>query len=110
MVRRLISISSDKNLAYLDRSAYLIMHHLYHHGPAGVKALAEQFHQDNSTLSRQASSLEQKEHIYKIPDPQDGRAYHYALTELGKSELIRYKEARATRIEQLLYGWSEEEQ
>ena len=110
LIRRVTSISGDKKLAHLDRSAELLMHHIYKNGPAGVKALAEVFHLDISTVSRQAASLEQKEYIYRIPDPQDGRAYTFELTETGRSELISYKAARAGRVEAILREWPEEEQ
>ncbi|NEW04603.1 MarR family transcriptional regulator [Paenibacillus sp. SYP-B3998] len=109
LIRRITSIASDKKIANLDRSAYLLLHQISVYGSSGVKALADEFHLDISTVSRQAAALEQKEYLYKIPDPLDGRAYSFQITELGTEELIAYKQARLARITELLKDWSEEE-
>ncbi|MFD2446898.1 MarR family winged helix-turn-helix transcriptional regulator [Bacillus sp. CGMCC 1.16607] len=107
LVRRLTSITSDnKNL---DRSAYLLLHQLSVKGSAGVKMLADEFQLDISTVSRQAAALEQKGYVYKVPDPQDRRAYFYQITELGIEELFEYKQARLESITKLLHQWSDEE-
>ncbi|HYK72898.1 MAG TPA: MarR family transcriptional regulator [Pseudoneobacillus sp.] len=108
-VRRLTSISSVKKLGKLDRSAYLLLHHLYTKGSSGVKALADEFTLDISTVSRQASSLEQKGYLDKVSDPSDGRAFFYQITDFGVQELIEYKQARLNRFSELLIDWSDEE-
>ncbi|MBP1966209.1 MarR family winged helix-turn-helix transcriptional regulator [Paenibacillus aceris] len=108
-VRRLTSLSSDKKFGNIDRSAYLLLHQISTHGGAGVKTLADIFHLDISTVSRQAASLEQKEYVYRIPDPQDRRAYTFQITELGKQELDEYKRARSVRFKEVLKEWSDDE-
>ncbi|MEW9701315.1 MarR family winged helix-turn-helix transcriptional regulator [Paenibacillus sp. SI8] len=108
LVRRLTSISAE-NKGNLDRSAYLLLHHIYTCGCSGVKTLAEAFHLDISTVSRQAAALEHKGYVYRIPDPQDGRAYSLQMTDLGKQELVDYKKLRSTRMEEFLKNWSDEE-
>lgn len=109
LVRRITSISKNRKQSNLDRSAYLLLHQIASHGSAGVKALADEFHLDISTVSRQASALEQKEYVIKVPDPLDGRAFRFQITELGTKELNEYKQVRIEKITELLKDWSEEE-
>ncbi|WP_442597122.1 MarR family winged helix-turn-helix transcriptional regulator [Neobacillus sp. D3-1R] len=108
-VRRVTSISSVKKIGKLDRSAYLLLHHLYTKGSSGVKALADEFSLDISTVSRQASSLEHKGYLEKVSDPLDGRAFFYTITDFGIQELVEYKQARIDRFSELLDDWTEEE-
>jgi len=109
LVRRLTSLTSDKKIGNLDRSAYLLLHQISTHGCAGVRTLADAFQLDISTVSRQAAALEQKEYVYRIPDPQDRRAYALQITDLGKQELVEYKQARSDRLKEVLKDWSDEE-
>ncbi|MBV7504746.1 MarR family transcriptional regulator [Bacillus sp. sid0103] len=108
-IRRITSISSNKKLGNLDRSAYLILHRIKTKGAVGVKVLAEEFKLDISTVSRQAAALEHKGLLYRIPDPLDGRAYSLQLSEQGTEDLFDYKQARLKRVAELLEDWSEEE-
>lgn len=109
LIRRTTSISSNKKLGNLDRSAYLILRRINEKGAVGVKVLADEFNLDVSTVSRQAAALEHKEYLYRIPDPLDGRAYSLQLTELGATELFDYQQARLKRVAELLEDWSDEE-
>jgi len=110
LVRRSTSISTKRKHANLDRSAYLLLHQIASHGSSGVKTLADEFQLDISTVSRQAAALEQKGYVLKIPDPLDGRAYRFQITELGAKELNEYRQIRLKKIAELLQDWSEEEQ
>ncbi|MGG2940042.1 MULTISPECIES: MarR family winged helix-turn-helix transcriptional regulator [Heyndrickxia] len=109
LVRRVTSIASDRRFSALDRSAYLLLNQLSTLGPSGVKALAEEFRLDISTVSRQVAALEQKGFVVRIPDPQDGRAFTFRLTESGAAALSEYKQMRLEWIQALLEDWSEEE-
>ncbi|MEH7085908.1 MarR family transcriptional regulator [Neobacillus drentensis] len=109
LIRRTTSISSNKKLGNLDRSAYLILRRINEKGAVGVKVLADEFKLDISTVSRQAAALEHKDYLYRIPDPLDGRAYSLQLTELGAKELFDYQQARLKRVSELLEDWSDEE-
>ncbi|KEO82707.1 MarR family winged helix-turn-helix transcriptional regulator [Tumebacillus flagellatus] len=109
LVRRATSISTLKKIGDLDRSAYLLLHQIASHGSAGVKALADEFRLNISTVSRQAASLEQKGYVTRIPDPTDRRAYSLEITEEGLHELQAHKQARMKRIGNLLRDWSDEE-
>lgn len=75
--------SLDKKHGGLDRSSYTLLHHLSNHDKVGVKALAEEFGLDTSTISRQTSVLEAKDYVVKVPDPQDGRSSYFQITALG---------------------------
>ncbi len=101
---------SNRKHGNLDRSAYLLLHQINANGAAGVKALADEFHLDISTISRQTAALEQKGYVFRTPDPNDRRAYSLEITELGKQELSKSKQARSERIGQLIRDWTEEEQ
>jgi len=109
LIRRVTSISTQNKIGKLDRSAYLLLHQITSHGSAGVKALADEFHLDISTVSRQVAALEQKGYVERIPNPMDGRAYALQITELGLKEFKEYKLARFERISELLKDWPEDE-
>jgi DNA-binding MarR family transcriptional regulator len=110
LYRRINSISSHNKLGPLDRSAYLLLHQIISQGSAGVKALADEFKLDISTVSRQAAALENKGCIYKIPNPKDGRAYSFQITELGIKEYTESKKARLFRVKEVVESWSPDEQ
>jgi DNA-binding MarR family transcriptional regulator len=109
LYRRINSISSHNKLGPLDRSAYLLLHQITTHGSAGVKALADEFKLDISTVSRQAAALENKGYIYKIPNPHDGRSYSFQITELGLKEYLESKKARMVKVKDVFENWSSEE-
>jgi DNA-binding MarR family transcriptional regulator len=71
--------------------------------------LAEEFHLDISTVSRQTAALEQKGYVYRIPDPTDGRSYSLQITEKGANELHGTKLARLERIAKRLKDWNDDE-
>jgi DNA-binding MarR family transcriptional regulator len=109
LLRRTTSDNNHKKIGSLDRSAYLLLRRIAMKGAVGVKVLAGEFQLDISTVSRQAAALEQKGFLYKIPDPADGRAYTFQITDIGKKELAEHMEARLNRITELLRDWPEEE-
>lgn len=109
LVRHITSIASQRKNGNLDRSAYLLLHQISAHGSAGVKALADEFRLDISTVSRQVAALEQKGYVYRTPDPSDGRACSFQITELGAKELVEYKQARLARVKEKLKEWPDEE-
>ena len=109
LIRRTTSVTSNKRLWNLDRSAYLLLRRIASRGPVGVKILACEFQLDISTVSRQAAALEHKGYLYKIPDPEDGRAYSFQITEQGKKELHDHMQARLESIAELLKDWPDED-
>jgi len=107
LVRHATSISTVAG--NIDRSAYLLLHHITTQYPVGVKNLADEFHLDISTVSRQTASLEQRGFVTRVPDPTDGRAYFFQITETGMVALSEYRNARLARIGKKLEDWSDEE-
>ncbi len=109
LLRRVSLITTNIKFGNLDRSAYLLLHQITSHGSSGVKALADESHLDISTVSRQAAALEQKGYVYRIPNPLDGRAYSFQITDLGTKEYNEHKQARLAKITDVLKNWSDEE-
>ncbi|MDB5056366.1 MAG: hypothetical protein JWM44_4416 [Bacilli bacterium] len=101
--------SLDKELGGLDRSTYTLLTQLSVNGPIGVKALADEFHLDISTISRQTSVLEAKGYVQRLPDPTDGRSSYFQVTEEGICKVMEAKKARLARYAQLFKDWSDEE-
>lgn len=109
LVRHATSSGIDKKLKILERSAYLLLHELSTRGPLGVKALADHFRLDISTISRQTAGLEAKGYIRRLPDPADGRSSFFEITESGMHEFERTKRIRVKRLTRFLQEWSPEE-
>lgn len=109
LIRRVTHASNKKQIGTLERSAYLLLHQIATYGASGVKALAEEFQLDISTVSRQAATLEQKDYLFKIPDPTDGRAYSFQITELGLKLLMETKQTRMKLIKETTKDWSQED-
>ncbi|MEH7013146.1 MarR family transcriptional regulator [Neobacillus niacini] len=105
----LIRRTTTKKTGKLERSAYLLLHQINYHGAAGVKALAEEFDLDISTVSRQAAALEQKGYVNRVPDPVDGRAYTFQITDIGIKELLEEKQNRKARVGEVVKNWSDKE-
>lgn len=107
LVRHATSISSV--LGIIDRSAYLLLHHITTKPAVGVKSLAEEYGLDISTASRQTAALEQRGYVTRVPDPTDGRAYFLQITESGRTALMEYRNVRLEKISEKIEGWSDEE-
>jgi DNA-binding MarR family transcriptional regulator len=104
LIRR--ATRTSKNLGGLDRSAYLLLRQLKEYGAVGVKTLADEFHLDISTVSRQAAALALKGYAQRLPDSDDGRASNFKITDLGLLQLSKARQARQARFTELLKGWS----
>ncbi|MGK9251866.1 MarR family winged helix-turn-helix transcriptional regulator [Paenibacillus humicus] len=109
LARLVASATTYKEEGMLDRSAYLLLQQISSRRSAGVKALADDFRLDISTVSRQSAALEQKGLVCRIPNPQDGRSYSLELTETGALALEANRKVRAGYIAELLTEWSDEE-
>jgi DNA-binding MarR family transcriptional regulator len=92
-----------------DRSTYLLLLQLQEKGPLGIKALADIFQLDLSTLSRQTTSLESKGFVERKYDPNDARINLLHITPKGAEQLQEVKLARQAFYSRLLADWSEEE-
>ncbi|WP_233476302.1 MarR family winged helix-turn-helix transcriptional regulator [Paenibacillus sonchi] len=101
--------SLDKKHGGLDRSTYTLLYHLAHHEKVGVKALAEEFGLDTSTISRQTSVLEAKGYAVRVPDPMDGRSSYFEITLLGTRKLEEARNIRLERYGEIFADWSPED-
>jgi DNA-binding MarR family transcriptional regulator len=97
------------NYKDFDRSTYLLLLQLQKKGPLGIKALADIFQLDLSTLSRQTASLESKGFVERKYDPNDARVNLLRITPKGAQQLQEVKQARQAFYARLLADWSEEE-
>jgi Transcriptional regulators len=107
--RFLASVATYRKIGNLDRAAYLLLHRIIHEGATGVKAMADEFHLDISTISRQVRGLEEKGYVSRISDTSDRRAYFLEATELGRKEFNDYKQHALMKVSELLKNWSDEE-
>ncbi|WP_434620974.1 MarR family winged helix-turn-helix transcriptional regulator [Arthrobacter sp. A5] len=62
-----------------------------------------------SALSRQVAELEEHAMIKREPDPADGRAHLLSISDSGRSYLAEIQHRRASTVQQMLAGWSEED-
>ena len=91
----------------LDRSAYLLLGRLEADGPLGIRALAEAFRLDVSTVTRQVAPLEQAGLVKRVPDPRGGRGSAIRLTAEGARQLADVRRARRERMAEVLHDWPE---
>lgn len=89
----------------LERAAYGILGVVNDEGPLRAGTLAGRFRLDPSTVSRQAASLVAAGLMVREPDPDDGRACRFALTEHGRDALEATRAARRRVMRQLLGAW-----
>ncbi|WP_308636867.1 MarR family winged helix-turn-helix transcriptional regulator [Paenibacillus silvisoli] len=93
----------------LDRSTYLLLTHLYDHGPLSIKALADTFQLDISTASRQTASLESKGYVERMASPSDARVSLLQVTDSGSEQLLRVRRVRQSFYTELMREWTQEE-
>ncbi|SFD52984.1 DNA-binding transcriptional regulator, MarR family [Bacillus sp. OV194] len=105
---RLTTAHSPK-LGDLDRSEYLILSALDNHSPLAINILAEELKLNLSTASRQVASLENKNYIYRFPDPQNGRISLVQITNEGRKIYERVQKARYLAYAEMLNEWTPEE-
>lgn len=98
-------------LKYKDfnRSIYLLLLKIEKYGPISVKALADDFQLDISTMSRQTSSLESKGFIKRVPDSKDARVSLFEITSIGHEQLNEVKSERREFYNEFLNEWSDED-
>jgi DNA-binding MarR family transcriptional regulator len=70
-----------------------------------VSELADLVGLDASTLSRLTRNLEQSGYLDRRPDPRDGRATQWRISDHGEAEMTRALQRRTTMIAQTLEGW-----
>ncbi|MFP7168847.1 MarR family transcriptional regulator [Terribacillus sp. 7520-G] len=110
LIRRAVyKDNSENKIGDLERAVYLLLRELEACGPARLKALADSFKLDISTLSRQAAAVEAKGLIARSQDPNDKRSSIFYITEQGKAKLKEDKKKRIGSYREMLRNWSDEE-
>ena len=79
-------------------------------GPCRPSELAASLGVDASTITHRIQALERSGLVERSTDPTDGRACNVHLSEAGTGALTRLREARRALFDQLLEGWSPDEQ
>ncbi|SDP17817.1 DNA-binding transcriptional regulator, MarR family [Pedococcus dokdonensis] len=111
LVRRAqkVHLHTDVSTEPLERAAYAILGVVNDEGPLRAGTLAGRFRIDPSTVSRQAASLVAAGLMLREPDPDDGRACRFALTEHGRDALEATRAVRRRVMRQLLGAWPQED-
>src|SRR3954462_4432952 len=78
-------------------------------GEQRCSALAAQAGVDVSVVSRQLAALERAGYVERRPDPSDGRASLFRLTEAGSAALATTRTERAHWAAGALSGWDEQD-
>jgi len=68
------------------------------HGPAGVTALAAADRCSQPTMTATLRTLREQGLVDRQPHPTDGRAHVVALTDSGRAELARIRQANAALV------------
>jgi DNA-binding MarR family transcriptional regulator len=100
---------ADASEGALDRSAYLLLGHLYDHGPVRLTTLGAVFALDISTVSRQVAALAADGLVERTTDPTDRRANLVTLSARGRDRYLVTRAARVTRISHLMSSWEADE-
>ncbi|MEC3196826.1 MarR family transcriptional regulator [Bacillus cereus] len=93
----------------LDRSGYLILKLLAAEGPLSIRVIAEIFHLNMSTVSRQVRTLESGGLVNRKPEKSDARVSMISMTDDGKNKLETSSKYRCESYMEVLADWSEDE-
>lgn len=102
------ALTSDENNA-LPPALIGVLFMLENHGECRQNELAAQLFVGQSALSRQVTELVDLGLVERRTDPADGRAFRITVTEQGSNYIHTIKARRASRLQSLLEGWTEDE-
>lgn len=103
---RLMAAASDD----VDSATQMVLRTAAIDGPLRASALAAGVQSDLSTVSRQVAALVTRGLMERRADPVDGRASLLVVTEAGRAMIAAHERARLAFFEQVLDGWTVEEQ
>ena len=108
LVRRLTATRPhNREVATLDRSAYLILHEVLHTPePVTIQALARRLHVDVSTMSRQIAAMKRKGLVTRMPASDNSRTHGVCATPDGYTAFDAMRAARQTVYREILRDWS----
>ena len=110
LLRRSRAISRDVARTVhpdLEPEAYSLLVRLDDLGTARPSDLAAFFGIGKPTLSRQVQLLERLGLVTRADDPTDRRAVVLALSEPGRAQVHRAREARRRQLRELIADWDE---
>ncbi|MDR2995158.1 MAG: MarR family transcriptional regulator, partial [Bacillus cereus] len=88
---------------------YLILKLLAAEGPLSIRVIAEIFHLNMSTVSRQVRTLESGGLVNRKPEEFDARVSIISITDVGKNKLESSSKYRWESYMEALADWSEDE-
>ena len=89
----------------LDFSLVPILKVLGQCGPMRLSSLADALELDASTVSRHVKQLEDRGHLGRTSDPDDGRASRIEVTDAGREALSAHIERRKAIVTTALEDW-----
>lgn len=105
---RMLSVEmAEAVLPGMEPSAYGLLIRIADVGPSRPSELASYFRIGKATAGRQLGWLEQLGLIVRQPDPEDGRAHRFQLTEDGEQRLSRERDKRQHMLREQLSTWPE---
>ena len=91
----------------VDAAAYGLLLRLWDHGPQRPTDLADHVGVGKATITRQLKPLEALGLIERLPEPGDGRAHLWTLTDKGHNRMAQVRQARRDRMHDVLASWPE---
>lgn len=93
----------------IDRAGYSVLARLHEAGPQRPSALADQFHLDASTITRQVGILQREGLVERASFDGDGRVAIYGLTNEGVQVINTLLARRRQLVADLLSSWTDSE-
>ena len=105
MFRTVLLMRSRGPREIVDLAAMFVLKSVADNPGVRVSELADLVALDASTLSRLTRNLEQLGYLTRSPDPRDGRAARWHISDRGDAEMRHALHLRAAMIAQVLEGW-----
>jgi DNA-binding MarR family transcriptional regulator len=93
----------------IDRAGYSVLARLHEAGPQRPSALADQFHLDASTITRQVRILQREGLVERASYDGDGRVTMVGLTDQGAKVINSLLARRRELVADLLSSWTDSE-
>jgi DNA-binding MarR family transcriptional regulator len=95
-----------QSLDPVDTAGVRLLYGLGHGGPLRPSALAALNMLDLSTVSRHLKGMEEAGYVRRLPDPDDGRASRFEVTEAGHAVLAAVVANRVAALADTLDRWT----
>jgi DNA-binding MarR family transcriptional regulator len=91
----------------LDRALFPLLSRISMAGEISTVALANLIGRDHSTVSRQASKLEELGLVERVPSSSDARMRHLVPSDAGKALIRKVRDVRRKMLERHFQAWPE---